>query len=285
MSGDDDRDHGPGGAGVGLHQGQLTPLRRPADARGRLRAARVVVLGCGGLGSWALAALATLGVGRFVLVDDDTIEPGNLNRQLLYGPADVGALKVRRAAAWLERFDAAVEVRALARRMSAADDVAAILPEADVLVQTADWPPYRLVRWVDEACRSAGVPYVIGGQRPPVVKVGPVFVPGTTACFTCQETAIAERFPLYRELAASRDEQPLRATTLGPASGIAGTLIASEVRRLLLGRPLATAGRAMLIDLRTLAVRWEAVERDPHCAACAAARPPGRTARDATMRG
>ena len=118
-------------------------------------------------------------------------------------------------------------------------------------------------------CRAAGVPYIIGGQRPPVVKVGPTFVPGATACFACQETALARDFPLYPELARQRDETPLRSITLGPASGIAGTLIASEVMRLLLGRDVATAGRALLVDLRSLATRWEAVERQPDCPACA----------------
>jgi len=253
---------------------QLPYLAEHGDAGAaqlRLRRARVAVLGCGGLGTWALGALAAAGVGRFVLADDDTIELSNLNRQVLYGAADVGALKVDRAAGWLRRFDPELEVEAVPLEVASARDVAGLLDGVDALVQTADRPPYRVVRWVDEACRAAGVPYVIGGQRPPVLKVGPTFVPGVTACFACHDTALARDFPLYPELARRRDEQPERATTLGPASGIAGTLIASEVMHLLLGRAVATAGRALLLDLRTLATRWEAVERDPHCRACGGA--------------
>jgi molybdopterin-synthase adenylyltransferase len=242
----------------------------PGAAQLRLRAARVAVLGCGGLGTWALGALASAGVGAFVLVDHDVVELSNLNRQLLYGVGDVGAPKAERAADWLRRFDPDVDVRVLTVEVRSAADVAALLDGVDALVQTADWPPYRIVRWVDEACRAAGVPYVIGGQRPPVVKVGPTFVPGATACFTCHETALARDFPLYPELARRRDEAPARSTTLGPASGIAGTLIASEVMHLLLGRDVATAGRALLLDLRSLAVRWEPVERQTDCPACGA---------------
>jgi bacteriocin biosynthesis cyclodehydratase domain-containing protein len=228
----------------------------------------VAVLGCGGLGTWALGALASAGVGHFILVDHDTVELSNLNRQLLYCEADVGTLKVERVADWVRRFDPDVEVRALPLEVTSVADVVDLLDRVDVLVQTADWPPYRMVRWVDEACRMTGVPYVIGGQRPPVVKVGPTFVPGVTACFACQETAFTRDFPHYPELARRRDEQPARSITLGPASGIAGTLIASEVMHLLLGRPIATAGRALLLDLRTLETTWEAVERDPDCPAC-----------------
>ena len=240
----------------------------PAEAQLRLRAATVVVLGCGGLGTWALGALATAGVGRFVLVDHDTIELSNLNRQILYGPGDVGAPKADRAAAWLRGFDPEVEVRALRAQVRGPEDLAPLLRDADVLVQTADWPPHAIVRWADEACRSTGVPYVLGGQRPPVLRVGPTFVPGLTACFACQELALRRAFPLYEELARARDAEPTRATTLGPASGIAGTLIALEVMHLLIGRPAATAGRALLLDMHTLETRWEAVERLDDCPAC-----------------
>ena len=82
----------------------------PAAAQRRLAGSTVVVLGCGGLGTWALGALASAGVGRFVLVDDDTVELSNLNRQILYGVDDLGAAKVERAAAWLARFDPGAEV-------------------------------------------------------------------------------------------------------------------------------------------------------------------------------
>jgi molybdopterin-synthase adenylyltransferase len=239
-----------------------------AEAQLRLRAATVVVLGCGGLGTWALAGLATAGVGRFVLVDHDTIETSNLNRQILYGPDDVGAPKAERAAAWLRRFDPDVDVRALRGQVSGPDDLVPLLRGADVLVQTADWPPHAIVRWADEACRSSGVPYLIGGQRPPVLRIGPTFVPGETACFACHELALRRAFPLYEELTRARDAEPARAITLGPASGIAGTLIALEVMHLLVGRPPATAGRALLLDMRTLETRWEAVERLDDCPAC-----------------
>ena len=76
-----------------------------------------MVLGCGGLGTWALGALASAGIGGFVLIDHDTIELSNLNRQVLYGEADLGQPKVDVAAAWLRRFDASLEVLTLSRRI------------------------------------------------------------------------------------------------------------------------------------------------------------------------
>jgi bacteriocin biosynthesis cyclodehydratase domain-containing protein len=240
-----------------------------AAAQRRLMAARVVVLGCGGLGTWALGALASAGVRRFVLVDDDLVELSNLNRQILYGAADIGRPKVECAAEWLRRFEPRAELRLVRQRMRSAGDVRAVLDGADALVHAADWPPYEILRWADEACRSAGVPYITAGQVPPVLKIGPTYVPGRSACFACQELATREGYPLYEQLAAHRRDHETAATTLGPASGVVGTLLAMEVMHLLLGgaRP-ATEGRCLLVDMRTLQTRWETIERRADCPAC-----------------
>ena len=274
-------------AGVLLEQapgGELPPEQRerfdrqlpyfaeagdPAAAQRRLARSTVVVLGCGGLGTWALGGLASAGVGRFVLVDDDTVELSNLNRQILYGAGDVGAAKVERAAAWLARFDPGAAVETHRVRVSRPEDLAPLVSGATALVLAADWPPYALGRWVDEACRAARVPYVMAAQVPPVLKVGPTYVPGRTACFACQERRTAEAFPLYAELAERRRRDPAPATTLGPASAVVGATIAMEVMHLCLGwTPIATEGRAWLLDMRTLETRWEVIERLGDCPAC-----------------
>jgi hypothetical protein len=233
----------------------------PAAAQRELMCARVVILGCGGLGTWALGALASAGVRRFVLVDDDLVELSNLNRQILYGVGDLGRPKVERAAEWLRRFEPRAELRLVKRRMRSAADLRPVLDGADVLVHAADWPPYEILRWADEACRSAGVPYITAGQVPPVLKIGPTYVPGRSACFACQELATREDYPLFEELAAYRRDHESAATTLGPASGVVGALLSGP-------GPPATEGRALLVDMRTLETRWEAVERRADCPAC-----------------
>jgi bacteriocin biosynthesis cyclodehydratase domain-containing protein len=241
-----------------------------AAVQRRLRESTVTVLGCGGIGTWALGAVASLGVGRFVLVDDDTVALSNLNRQILFTHGDLGAPKVACAARWVRKLDPAVEVRCVEQRVRGVRDAAAVVTGADVLVLAADWPPYELGRWVNRACVSAGVPFLTAGQQPPVLKIGPAYVPGRGPCFACHERALAAESPLYRELAEHRRAHPTPATTLGPPSGVVGTLLALEVLHLLTGgEPIATQGRALLIDMRTLEQRWEVIERDPACAVCA----------------
>jgi molybdopterin-synthase adenylyltransferase len=251
----------------------LAELGDPRDVQRRLRAGRVVVLGCGGLGTWALGAMASAGIGSFVLIDHDTIELSNLNRQILYGEADLGRPKVVVAAEWLQRFDASIEVRTIAQRVDGPADLIGAVAGADALVLVADWPPYDLARWVNEACLTHGVPFITAGQQPPLLKIGPTYLPGRGACYVCHEHHVRRDFPLYDELVERRRRDPPRATTLGPASGVIGTLLATEVLHLIAAaEPPATHDRALLLDMRTLEAHWEGVERDPACAACGSRR-------------
>ncbi|MEN3283520.1 MAG: hypothetical protein V7607_4660 [Solirubrobacteraceae bacterium] len=251
----------------------LAELGDPRDVQRRLRAGRVVVLGCGGLGTWALGALASVGIGSFVLIDHDTIELSNLNRQILYGEADLGRPKVTVAAEWLRRFDATIEVVTMQGRVEGPGDLDAAIAGADALVLVADWPPYDLSRWVNEACLTHGVAFITAGQQPPLLKVGPTYLPGRGACLACHERQVRREFPLYDELVERRRREPPRSTTLGPASGLIGTFLALEVLHLIATtKPPATHERALLLDMRTLEARWEDVERDPTCTACSGLR-------------
>ena len=242
----------------------------PVEAQRRLRASTVAVLGCGGLGTWALGAIASLGVGHFVLVDHDRVELSNLNRQILYALEDLGAAKVERAAAWLRRFDPAIRVEVARRRISDPADLD-VVAGCDVLLLLADWPPYALARWVSAASLAHGFPYMMAGQQPPLVKLGPTYIPGQGACFGCHERRLALEFPLYEELAEHRLREPPESTTLGPASALVGAMLAMEVLHLLVGgRPPATHDRMLLVHTRTFETRWERIERDAACPACGA---------------
>jgi molybdopterin/thiamine biosynthesis adenylyltransferase len=248
-----------------LAQGQ-----QDADARQlRLREAHVTVLGVGGLGSWALCGLACAGIGHVRILDHDTIELSNLNRQLLYRHADVGRHKVDVAAEAIGAFNPTIVVEPVPQRVSGPEDVVRAIEGADVVVATADWPMYELPRWVNRACVTAGVPWIGASQVPPLVRVGPMYVPGSSGCLECQERAARRTYPLYDELADWRQAHPTVATTLGWASGLIGSLLAGEIVHQLTGvSEPATTGTAVTIDLRTLQVTRERVERDPECPVC-----------------
>lgn len=247
-----------------------------SEMQARLAAAHVAIIGVGGLGSWAASALACAGVGTLTLVDDDAVALSNLNRQILYREVDVGRSKVEVAAAALRAFNAACDVRARARRIGSATDVIEVAAGADLIVDTADWPPYDIGRWINRAALTLGVPWIAAAQFPPFVRVGPLYVPGETACLECQERAGRREYPHYDELADFRRARESFAATLGPASGLVGSAIGMEVLHRLTGAAEpASAGAAIILDLRTLESRREPVERDPDCPECGGrAQPP-----------
>jgi bacteriocin biosynthesis cyclodehydratase domain-containing protein len=250
---------------------QLPYLAEAGDERDlqrRLAAARVTIVGCGGLGTWTIAALASAGVRRLRLVDDDVVETSNLNRQVLYGPADIGASKAATTARWLRAFDERVEVEIVERRVDGVDAAARVADRADLLVLAADAPPYLLARWVNEACVAARVPFIVAGQLPPLAKVGPLYWPGRSACFACHETALRRESADYDAYVRQLQQAPARGATLGSVSGLVGASVAMEVMHALIGITPASLGAALLVDLRTWDVRREAIARDSECAAC-----------------
>jgi molybdopterin-synthase adenylyltransferase len=260
-----------GGEDVERFSRQLPYLAELGDEvilQRRLRDSTVTVIGCGGLGTWTLSALACLGIGRFVLIDDDRVELSNLNRQIVYARDDLAKPKVTAAAAWVRDFDPAIRVNAVESRIASADDVAPHVDGAEVVVLAADWPPYEIARWVNAACVEARVPFIVAGQIPPLLKIGPTYTPGEGPCFACHEAALTRASESYEDYVTFRRHNPISAPTLGPASCVVGGLVALEVLHLLTGQVPATVGTAMLVDMRTLDVRFEQIDRDPECVAC-----------------
>jgi molybdopterin-synthase adenylyltransferase len=244
------------------------------ESQRRLAEATVCLLGLGGLGSWVAWSLASAGIGALIGVDGDLLEESNLNRQILYEEADLGRPKATLAGERLARFRSALRYRGIERSLDGAEAIRDVIRGADFVVDTLDWPPRLITRWVAEACFAEGIPYIALSQHPPLIRIGPLYVPGETGCFACQELAYEESHPLYRTIAESRPIRPPSAT-FGPACGAAGVLAANDVVAWLTGlyEP-STAGAAAILDLRTLRIEHEPVEQRAECELCASVREP-----------
>jgi len=235
----------------------------------RLRDARVVVLGVGGLGSWAALSLACCGVGELTLVDGDTVELSNLNRQVLFAADDIGRPKARVAAAAIERFNPGMTIVPVARALGSQAEIAAAIRGASFVVDAADRPAHDIERWVNAACFAEGVPYITMSHFPPYARVGPLYVPGETGCFNCQERAYRRSYELYDHIVDQRRGSPSPAATLGPVCAFVGGQVALDVVHQLTGLCTpASRGRVRVFDTRTLEVSDEAVPRDPDCDVC-----------------
>jgi bacteriocin biosynthesis cyclodehydratase domain-containing protein len=246
----------------------------PSQCQERLREAKVAVLGVGGLGGRAALELACVGVGEMWLIDGDRVEESNLNRQVQYGEADIGRLKVEATAARLRAFNSRTRLRTRPERVEGTEHLAELVAGADIVVDAADWPAHEIEHWCNQACFAAGIPYITMSHFPPVARAGPLYVPGETGCFNCQTIAYRREYPLFDVAVEQRRAKASPAATLGPACGLVGGLVGAEVMHHLtkLIEP-AMLGAGYVYDLRTMAVERFEVVPEPECPVCSQIQP------------
>ncbi len=125
-----------------------------------LAQAHVVLVGCGGIGSPALQYLAAAGIGRLTLIDDDVVEPSNLQRQTIFAEGDIGRSKAEAAADWVAHFDGAIETRACVTRLRGGGmgegNAALLLDGATAVLDGCDNFATRLA--VSDGCVRLGIP-------------------------------------------------------------------------------------------------------------------------------
>lgn len=235
------------------------------EGQQRLLAAHAVVVGAGGLGSPVALYLASAGVGRITLLDADTVDLTNLQRQIAHTTDRLGQPKVESARAAMRALNPLVRVEARAQR---ADEALldTLLPGASVLLDCSD--NFATRHALNRASRRHRVPLVSGAAIRFDGQVA-VFDPRAdgSACYACL-------FP---------EEQPpeeVRCATMGvfaPLVGVIGTLQAAEAIKLLAGMPAGLAGKLLMFDGRASQFTEVRLARRPDCPVCgAAALTPGR---------
>lgn len=234
-----------------------------------LESSRIAVLGVGGLGGWSALNLACCGVGEMLLVDFDRVELSNLNRQVLYSEADVGRHKVVAAGERLEAFNSAMRVETRVQRLDSEAAIAETIAGYDMVIDACDWPAHDIEGWINSACFAAGVPFVAMSHFPPIARVGPLYVPGVTGCFACQEIGYRRTYPLFDVAIEQQRGKASPAATLGPACSLIGGQIGLDVLHQLTGlaQP-STLGVGHIYDLRTMEVEREPVVPEPSCPVC-----------------
>lgn len=223
----------------------------------KLKAARVLVIGAGGLGSPLLQYLAAAGVGAIGIVDDDDVALSNLQRQVLHGTPDIGRPKVESAAAALERLNPHVEVVPFRTRLSA-ENARKIVADFDVVADGSDNFVTRYA--VSDACFY---------EKRPLVTAAVGAFDGSLTVLRPYETGAAGRpNPTYRCLFPTPPPEGAlpacaEAGVLGALTGILGGMMALEVIREIVGFGEGLVGKLLLVD--ALSMRFETLryEWDP----------------------
>lgn len=225
----------------------------------KLRAASVLIVGAGGLGSPAALYLAAAGVGRISVVDDDVLELSNLQRQIAHGVDFLGAPKVESAAAAMRRLNPEVRVDPVHARLDAGN-VGAMVGDHDIVLDGTDNFTTRFL--VADACVAA---------RRTLVSAAVLRFEGQISTFKPHAGADC---PCYRCLYPEAPPPGIvpscsEAGVLGPVTGVMGTLQATEAIKEILGIGTSLAGRLLLWDALDMRFRTIAVSREPNCGVCA----------------
>ena len=236
-----------------------------------LASAHVVMIGCGGIGSPALQYLAGAGVGRLTLVDSDVVEESNLQRQTIFAPADLGASKAELAAAWLQRFDPAIDARAVVARIDRAN-AGGVLEGAALVLDGCDNFATRLA--VSDACVAERVPLTsaaLGRFQGQVAN----FV-GHLPDQPCYRCFVGDAFDADDCDSCAADG------VLGAMAGVVGSFAAMQAIRVLLSGHAALGdpqwGRLHLLDGLAPALRTLRIAKDPDCRGCGPQSLPSGTA-------
>jgi adenylyltransferase/sulfurtransferase len=225
------------------------------EGQEKLKNSSVLLVGAGGLGSPAATYLAAAGVGRIGLVDFDTVEASNLQRQILYGTSDVGRPKLDAASERLHDLNPHVEVERHEVRLTS-DNALDIIDDYDVVADGTDNFPTRYL--VNDACVMTGTPNVYASIFRFEGQVS-VFATEDGPCYRC----------LYEEppppgLVPSCAEGGV----LGILPGLIGTLQATEVIKLLTGMGTPLIGRLLMVETLEMNFRTVNVPTNPDCPVC-----------------
>jgi sulfur-carrier protein adenylyltransferase/sulfurtransferase len=222
-----------------------------AEAQERLKQARVLVIGAGGLGCPALLYLAAAGVGRIVVVDSDVVEASNLQRQVLYSEADVGQAKAAAAAERLRALNRFIEVVPICERFDR-ENALALVKDCDVVIDGSDNFATRYL--VNDACVMTDRPFVYGAIQG---------FDGQLSVFNWQGG------PTYRclfptEPAADMVPNCAQAGVLGVLPGVVGTWQANEAIKLITGVGQPMSGKLLLWNALTMSTQTVVLHPDPN---------------------
>ncbi len=222
----------------------------------RLKSARVLVVGAGGLGSPALMHLAAAGVGVIGVIDGDAVEATNLQRQTIHTDARIGMPKVFSAQAAMLASNPYVTVRPYHRRLSAGD-AAAILAEYDLVLDCTDDVATKYL--LNDAVSAAGKTLISGALSQWEGQVA-TFAPAQGApCYACV-------FPVPAAPGVARN--CVDAGVLGPLPGVVGAMMAVEAVKEIVAAGEGLRGRLLIYDALYAETRIIATRRRPDCAVC-----------------
>ncbi len=227
------------------------------EGQEKLRAARALVIGAGGLGSPIALYLAAAGVGTIILCDDDKVDLTNLQRQIVHRSDAIGRAKVESARDTLAGVNPETKVEMIASRV-AGDELDRLVAQADVVLDGCD--NFATRHAVNRACVK---------HKKPLVSGAGVRFDGQVSVFDMRDASAPCYACLFPEDAESEEMRCAVMGVFAPLTGIVGCMQAAEALKVLTGAGKTLVGQLLLIDALTMDIRAIRLKKDPACGVCA----------------
>ncbi len=224
------------------------------DGQEALKASSMLILGAGGLGCASTQYLASAGVGKLTLIDDDKVEVSNLQRQVLHNDSTVGVLKVESAKQALTTINPNTQVETVAQRLDD-NELLALIEQHSIVLDCSDNVATR--NQLNRLCHQTKTPLVSGAA---------IRMEGQISVYTYQNDE-----PCYQCLSALFGEQALSCVEAGimsPVVGIVGAVQAMEAIKVVanMGQPLS--GKILMLDAMSMSWREMKLSKQPTCSVC-----------------
>jgi adenylyltransferase/sulfurtransferase len=220
-----------------------------------LKQSSILILGAGGLGCASSQYLATAGIGKLTLIDDDKVELSNLQRQVLHHDADIGKLKVESAAQALKELNPELEIVTVAKRLTD-EALLSLVQDHDLVLDASDNVDTR--NQLNRLCYQTKTPLVSGAA---------IRMEGQVSVFTYQD----QQEPCYQCLSALFGSNALscvEAGVMAPVVGIIGAVQAMEAIKVIAGLGKPIQGKILMLDAMTMSWREMKLMKQPHCPTC-----------------
>ena len=220
-----------------------------------LKQSSILILGAGGLGCASSQYLATAGIGKLTLIDDDKVELSNLQRQVLHHDADIGKLKVESAAQALKELNPELEIVTVAKRLTD-EALLSLVQDHDLVLDASDNVDTR--NQLNRLCYQTKTPLVSGAA---------IRMEGQVSVFTYQD----QQEPCYQCLSALFGSNALscvEAGVMAPVVGIIGAVQAMEAIKVIAGLGKPIQGKILMLDAMTMSWREMKLMKRPHCPTC-----------------
>lgn len=237
--------------------------RQAINLQKKLGDSVVSVFGTGGIGTWVVNGLNQIGIGEIRITDPDTVHLTNLNRQLFFRVGDIGRYKVD----VLKERLGSTNIKAYQRKVSANENLEDIVKGSDFMVNCADSPSVAdTSRIIAGYANRYNIPYCIaGGYNMHLGMVGPIIIPGGTACFDCFLEYQKENDQVSQLKKIKDIEQT---GNLGPIAGAVANIQVMEIFKHLIGQGRTNINRFAEIDFMDFNVEWRHFPKREGCKTC-----------------